>query len=100
MRCPLRSGPKPCSPTQLCRTAARPLKARTPSTARPCGGWAKRSQEQRDYISLKIDDPSLPAPLFANLCADEDGKTFQAIWSRSKARPMGRQQGRQPSRRD
>ncbi|MCJ2032097.1 DUF736 domain-containing protein [Methylobacterium sp. J-043] len=48
------------------------------------------------YISLKIDDPSLPAPLFANLFAAEDGKTFQAIWSRSK----GRQQGRQQSRRD
>ncbi|MCY1640526.1 DUF736 domain-containing protein [Methylorubrum sp. SL192] len=63
-------------------------------------GWAKRSQEQRVYISLKLDDPSLPAPLFANLCADEDGKTFQAIWSRSKARSTGRQQVRQQSRRD
>ncbi|MGN7126824.1 DUF736 domain-containing protein [Methylorubrum thiocyanatum] len=63
-------------------------------------GWAKRSQEERDYISMKLDDPSLPAPLFANLCADEDGKTFSAIWSRPKGRPTGARQGRQQVRRD
>lgn len=57
-------------------------------------GWAKRSREERDYISLKLDDPSLPAPLYANLCADENGKTFQAIWSRPKPRAKGRQRNR------
>jgi uncharacterized protein (DUF736 family) len=45
-------------------------------------GWAKRSKEDRDYISIKLDDPSLPAPLYANLYAEEDGRTFSMVWSR------------------
>lgn len=48
--------------------------------------WAKRSSEGRDYVSLKIDDPSLPAPLYARLFAEEDGKTHSLIWSRSNGR--------------
>ncbi|WP_430912262.1 DUF736 domain-containing protein [Methylobacterium sp. sgz302541] len=49
-------------------------------------GWAKRSREERDYISIKLDDPSLPAPLYAGLYGEEDGKTFSLIWNR----PTGR----------
>lgn len=49
-------------------------------------GWAKRSSEGRDYLSLKIDDPSLPAPLYARLFAEEDGKTHSLIWTRSNGR--------------
>jgi len=49
-------------------------------------GWARRSSEGRDYISVKIDDPSLPAPLYARLFAEEDGKTHSLIWSRSNGR--------------
>ena len=29
--------------------------------------WSKRSEEGRDYLSLKLDDPSFNAPIFANL---------------------------------
>ena len=65
-------------------------------------GWAKRSSEGRDYLSLKIDDPSLPAPLFAGLFAEEDGRTHSVIWSRStpksdqpsKSRSEGRSNAR------
>jgi uncharacterized protein (DUF736 family) len=49
-------------------------------------GWARRSSEGRDYVSVKIDDPSLPAPLYARLFAEEDGKTHSLIWSRSNGR--------------
>ena len=49
-------------------------------------GWARRSSEGRDYISVKVDDPSLPAPLYARLFAEEDGKTHSLIWSRSNGR--------------
>ena len=49
-------------------------------------GWAKRSSEGRDYVSVKIDDPSLPAPLYARLFAEEDGKTHSLIWTRSNGR--------------
>jgi uncharacterized protein (DUF736 family) len=47
-------------------------------------GWAKQSNEGRDYLSLKLDDPSFAAPIYANLFDDEDGKTFNLIWSRSR----------------
>ena len=46
--------------------------------------WAKTSKEDRDYLSLKLDDPSFTAPIFASLFADEDGKTHSLIWTRSR----------------
>jgi uncharacterized protein (DUF736 family) len=47
--------------------------------------WQKTSKEGRDYLSIKLDDPSFTAPIFASLFADEDGKTFNLIWSRARA---------------
>jgi uncharacterized protein (DUF736 family) len=44
--------------------------------------WSKRSNECRDYLSVKLDDPSFMAPIYANLV--EDGETFTLIWSRSR----------------
>ncbi len=44
--------------------------------------WSKRSNEGRDYLSVKLDDPSFTAPIYANLV--EDGETFALIWSRSR----------------
>ena len=44
--------------------------------------WAKTSREDRDYLSVKLDDPSFAGPIYANLFDDEDGKTFNLIWSR------------------
>ncbi len=32
--------------------------------------WSKRSNEGRDYLSLKLDDPSFTAPIYANLFDD------------------------------
>ena len=46
--------------------------------------WSKQSNEGRDYLSLKLDDPSFTAPIFANLFDDEDGEGFTLIWSRSR----------------
>ena len=46
--------------------------------------WSKRSNEGRDYLSVKLDDPSFNAPIYANLFNDEDGETFTLIWSRSR----------------
>ena len=45
--------------------------------------WSKRSNEGRDYLSLKLDDPSFTAPIYANLFDDEDG-SYTLIWSRSR----------------
>ncbi|RTL91057.1 DUF736 family protein [Ancylobacter aquaticus] len=48
--------------------------------------WAKRSNEGRDYLGLKLDDPSFNAPIFANLFDDEDADTYSLIWSRPNRR--------------
>ncbi len=46
--------------------------------------WSKRSTEGRDYLSLKLDDPSFNAPIYANLFEDEDGDGYSLIWSRGR----------------
>ncbi len=48
--------------------------------------WAKRSNEGRDYLGLKLDDPSFTAPIFANLFNDEEGEGYSLIWSRPNGR--------------
>lgn len=48
--------------------------------------WAKRSNEGREYLGLKLDDPSFTAPIYANLFDDEDGESFSLIWSRPNGR--------------
>ncbi|MBB5046100.1 uncharacterized protein (DUF736 family) [Rhodopseudomonas rhenobacensis] len=48
--------------------------------------WAKRSNEGRDYLALKLDDPSFTAPIFANLVDDEEGEGYSLIWSRPNGR--------------
>jgi uncharacterized protein (DUF736 family) len=50
--------------------------------------WSKRSAENRDYLSVKLDDPSFNAPIYANLFEDEDGEGFTLIWSRGR-KPNG-----------
>ena len=46
--------------------------------------WKKTSAEQRNYLSVKLDDPSFNAPIFANLFEDEDGENYSLIWSRPR----------------
>ncbi|KKC25912.1 MULTISPECIES: DUF736 domain-containing protein [Alphaproteobacteria] len=48
--------------------------------------WSKRSNEGRDYLGLKLDDPSFTAPIFANLFDDEGGEGYSLIWSRPSRR--------------
>lgn len=43
--------------------------------------WKKTSREGRDYLSIKLDDPSFAAPVYASLTESDDG-TFALIWSR------------------
>lgn len=45
--------------------------------------WSKRSEEGRDYLSLKLDDPSFNAPIYANLF-DDDGEGYTLLWSRPR----------------
>lgn len=47
-------------------------------------GWNKQSQSGTDYVAVKLDDPSFPAPVFANL-VEQDGN-WVLIWSRPTPR--------------
>ena len=46
--------------------------------------WSKRSEEGRDYLSLKLDDPSFNTPIYANLFDDEGGEGYTLLWSRPR----------------
>jgi uncharacterized protein (DUF736 family) len=42
--------------------------------------WKKTSRENNAYLSVKLDDPSFAAPIFASLVDAEEG--YSLIWSR------------------
>lgn len=45
--------------------------------------WQKHSgQSGRDYLSVKLDDPSFQAPIYATLVEVEGEQGLQLIWSR------------------
>ena len=45
--------------------------------------WQKHSEQtERDYLSVKLDDPSFPAPIYATLSEVEGESGYQLIWSR------------------
>ena len=44
--------------------------------------WKKTSKENRDYVSVKLDDPSFPVPIYASLVDADEG--YSLIWSRSR----------------
>jgi uncharacterized protein (DUF736 family) len=39
-------------------------------------------ETDREYLSVKLDDPSFPAPIYASLVKDEGEDSFTLIWSR------------------
>lgn len=47
--------------------------------------WAKVSRNDRGYLSVSIDDPSLPAPIYARLLesSDKPGE-HELLWSRAR----------------
>ena len=42
--------------------------------------WQRISKENTPYHSVKLDDPSFPAPIYANLIEVEGG--YALVWSR------------------
>ncbi len=44
--------------------------------------WKKTSAEAREYLSVKLDDPSFPAPIYATLVEGEEAGSHTLIWSR------------------
>ncbi|WP_454644681.1 DUF736 domain-containing protein [Bradyrhizobium liaoningense] len=43
--------------------------------------WRRTSKDDRTYHSVKLDDPSFTAPIYANLFESDNGE-FALIWSR------------------
>ena len=47
--------------------------------------WPKTARESgREYHQVRIDDPSLPKPIFANLVVNRDGG-FDLLWNRPRS---------------
>jgi uncharacterized protein (DUF736 family) len=44
--------------------------------------WKKTSAEGDEYLSVKLDHPSLPAPIYATLVESDEAGTHNLIWSR------------------
>jgi uncharacterized protein (DUF736 family) len=44
--------------------------------------WKKTTGEGREYLSVKLDDPSFPSPIYATLVETEEAGTYSLIWSR------------------
>jgi len=42
--------------------------------------WQRTSKENTIYHAVKLDDPSFPAPIYANLVAVDDA--YALVWSR------------------
>ena len=45
-------------------------------------GWQKTSREGHDYVSVKLDDPTFPAPVYPNLSETDEAGTYKLVWSR------------------
>jgi uncharacterized protein (DUF736 family) len=46
--------------------------------------WKKQSDKGNAYLSVKLDDPSFPAPIYASLVETET-EDLALIWSRRRA---------------
>ena len=45
--------------------------------------WPQRTNDDRPYLSVKLDDPSFTAPVSASLFENEDG-SYSLYWSRPR----------------
>ena len=48
--------------------------------------WSARSNGEppKDYLRVRLDDPSLPKPLSAALFQSDDGREAQLVWNRRR----------------
>ena len=55
--------------------------------------WAVRSNGEtpKDYLRVRLDDPSWSEPISAALFQSEDGSEAQLVWSRRKGEGVGKQ---------
>ena len=48
--------------------------------------WRERTagDNPREYLSVRLDDPSLPEPISAAMFEDADGRESQLVWNRRR----------------
>ena len=46
--------------------------------------WRKTAEDQSSYLSVRLDDPSLPAPIRAALIEKTDDGVLRLLWRREK----------------
>jgi uncharacterized protein (DUF736 family) len=52
-------------------------------TAEIGAAWKKTSEAGREYLSVKLDDPSFPAAIYASLVEIQgDKQSFSLVWAR------------------
>ncbi len=75
---------RPSAPSPRPATASPARFAPSRSMPRPSWlAWQKTARDtERDYLSVKLDDPSFPAPIYATLIEVEGQEGLQLIWSR------------------
>jgi uncharacterized protein (DUF736 family) len=46
--------------------------------------WARRGStgDHREYLSVQLDDPSLPTPISAALFTNDDSQSANLVWTR------------------
>ena len=51
--------------------------------------WRQRTngENPREYLSVRLDDPSLPNPFFAAMFESPDGREAELSWNRPKVEP-------------
>ena len=84
-------------PSRATRKAL-PLTASTlarSSSARP---GPRRPRRAAEHHQVRLDDPSFPAPIFANLVEHKDSGSFALIWNRPPVKPRGEGDRRRQSR--
>jgi uncharacterized protein (DUF736 family) len=69
-----------------CRRKRRPQYRIYSQGAEVGAAWSKTSEAGNDYISLKLDDPALPAPIYASLFVDNEGDKYSLVWQRPTKR--------------
>jgi uncharacterized protein (DUF736 family) len=57
------------------------------SSSVECGAaWKRTPADGRETLSVKLDDPAFPNPIFATLSFDDTFEMFMLVWSRAKER--------------
>jgi hypothetical protein len=67
----------------LAGTHGTPFRERLTGPARP----KKRSEKGREYLSVRLDDPSLTQPLNRALVEQNEGDGFILVWPREARKP-------------